>query len=102
MHKETCQKQPFHLKKMSQQQQSNSMKTRHSTILHFWNHDQRSPAATTPIAKTPKYNIMKIKQQVTIEDRARKGLPRKITVSDDIALDQCIRRNNEATSKELP
>jgi len=51
--------------------------------------------------RTVKYNIKKIKQQGTIEDRPRKGRPRKITVSDNKALGQWIRRNNEATSKEL-
>ena len=90
---------------MSQQQKSNSVKTRRLAILHFWNNDHRSPAAISRITKTPlrtvKYNIRKIKQQGTIEDRLREGRPRTITASDSIALGQWIRRNNEATSKEL-
>ena len=69
------------------------------------NNSHRSPAAISRITKTPlrtvKYNITKIKQQGTIEDRPRKGRSRKITGSDSIALGQWIRRNNEATSKEL-
>ena len=77
------------------------MKTRRSAILHCWNHDHRSPAAISRITKTPKYNVMKTKQQGTIEDRPRKGPPGKITASDSIALGQWVRRNNEATSKEL-
>ena len=105
MYKETCQKQLFHLKKMSRERKSNSMKTSRPAILHFWNNGQRSPAAIALITKTPlttvKYNIMKIKQQGTIEDQPRKGRPRKITASNSKALDRCIRRNNEATSKEL-
>ena len=76
---------------MSQQRKSNSMKTRCSAILHLWNNDQRSPAAISRITKTPlrtvKYNITKIKQQGTIEDRPRnKGRPRTITASDSIVL----------------
>ena len=57
---------------MSQQRKSNSMKTRCSAILHFWNNGQRSPAAISPITKTPKYNTTKIKQQRTIENRPGK------------------------------
>jgi len=90
---------------MSQQRKSNSMKTRRSAILHFWNSGQRSPTAISRITKIPlrtvKYNITKIKQQGTIEDRPRKGRPCKITASDSKAFGQRIRRNNEATSKEL-
>ena len=80
----------FPFDKMSQQQKSNSIQTRRSAILHFWNNGQRSPAAIFPITKsllrTVKYNITKIKQQDAIEDRARKGRPRKVTMSDNIAL----------------
>ena len=65
MYKETYQKHPFHLKKMSQQRKSNSWKTKRSAILHFWNNGHRSPAAISRITKTPlrtvKYNIRKIK-----------------------------------------
>ena len=90
---------------MSQQRKSNSLKTRRSAILHFWNNGHRSPTTISRITKTSlrtvKYNIRKIKQQGTIEDRPRKGRPRTIAASDSIALDQWIRRNNEATSKEL-
>ncbi|CAF1666614.1 unnamed protein product [Rotaria magnacalcarata] len=60
----------------------------------------RSPATIARITKIPirtvKYNIVKIKNQGTIEDR-----PRKVTANDDIALDQWIRRNNETKSQEL-
>ena len=68
VYKETCQKHPFHLKKMLQQRKSNSVKTRRSAILHFWDNGQRPPAAISRITKTPKYNIMMINQQGTIED----------------------------------
>ena len=94
MYKETCQKRPFHLKKMSQQQKSNSMETRRSAILHFQNNGQRSPAAISHITKTPRYNITKIKQQGIIEERPHKGRPRKITASGSITLGQWIWRNN--------
>ena len=84
---------------MSQQRKSNSMKTKRSAVLHFWNNGQRSPGAISYITKTPlravKYNITKIKQQGTIEDRSRnKGRSRKITVSGSIAFGQWIMRNN--------
>ena len=62
----------FPIEKMSQQRKSNSMKTRRSAILHFWNNGQRSPATISRIAKTPKYNITKIKRG-TIKDGPRKG-----------------------------
>ena len=48
----------------------------------------------TPL-RTLKYNITKVKQQGTVEDRPRKGRPRKITASQSIALGQSIRRNKE-------
>ena len=90
---------------MSQQRKSSSLKTRRSTILHFWNNGYRSPATISPITKTPlrtvKYNITRIKQQGTTEDRPREGRLRKVTASDSIARGQWIRRNNEATPKEL-
>ena len=90
---------------MSQQRKSNSLKTRRSAILHFWDNGHRSPAAMSRITKTPlrtvRYNIRKIKQQGTIEDRPRKGRPRTITASDSIGLGQWMKRNNEVISKEL-
>ena len=90
---------------MSQQRKSNSIKTRCSAIIHFWNNGHRSPAAISHIIntslRTVKYNIRKIKQQGTIEDRPSKGRPRMVTASDSIALGQWIKRNKEATSKEL-
>ncbi|CAF2242547.1 unnamed protein product [Rotaria magnacalcarata] len=76
------------------------MKTKRSTILHYWNNSHRSPATIARITKIPirtvKYNIVKIKNQGTIKDR-----PRKITANDDKALGQWIRQNNETTSQEL-
>ena len=105
MYKEICHKHPFHLKTISQQRNLNSTKTKRSAILHFWNNGQRSPAVISRITKTPvrtgKYNIKKIKEQGTIEDRSHNDRPRKITASDNKALGQWIRRNNEAVSKEL-
>ena len=66
VYKETYQKHPFHFKNMSQQRKSNSLKTKRSAILHFWNNGHRSPATISRITKTPlrtvKYNIRKIKQ----------------------------------------
>ncbi|CAF4782860.1 unnamed protein product [Rotaria socialis] len=81
---------------MSQQRNLSTMKTKRSTILHYWNNGHRSPATIARITKIPirtvKYNIIKIKNQGTIEDR-----PRKITGNDDkLALGQWIRRNNIA------
>ena len=95
MYKETCRKRPSYLqKRMSQQRKSNSRKTRHSAISHFRNNGQRSPAVISRLTKNPlrtvKYNITTTKQQVTIEDRARKGRPRKVTAKDSIALGQWI------------
>jgi transposase len=90
---------------MSQQRNPSSMKTKRSTILHFWNNGHRSPTKISRITKIPvrtvKYNIAKIKEQGTIEDRLRSGRPHKITASGSKALGQWIRRNNEATSTDL-
>ena len=76
MYKETCQKHPCYLKKISQQRKLNPMKTRRSAILHFQNDGHRSPAVVSRITKTllkiVKYNITKIKQQGTIKDRVVK------------------------------
>ena len=69
------------------------MKTNRSAILHFWQNGERSPAAIS--------RMTKIKQQGTIEDRPRQGRPRKISGTDNIALGQWIRRDNESTSKQL-
>ncbi|CAF3493660.1 unnamed protein product [Rotaria socialis] len=80
---------------MSQQRNLSTMKTKRSTILHYWNNGHRSPATIARVTKIPirtvKYNIVKIKNQGTIEDRRR-----KITANDDKALGQWIRRNNIA------
>ncbi|CAF4676483.1 unnamed protein product, partial [Rotaria socialis] len=79
----------------SQKRNLSTMKTKQSTILHYWNNSHRSPATIARITKIPirtvKYNIVKIKNQRTIEDR-----PRKITANDDKALGQWIRRDNIA------
>ena len=56
MYKETCHKHPFHLKEMSLQGKSNSMKTRCLVVLHLWNNGQRSSAAISRITKTPLNN----------------------------------------------
>ena len=80
-------------------------KMKRLTILHFWNNGERSPTKISRITKIPlgtvKYNISKIKQQGTTEDRSRSGRSRKLTVKDNKALGQWIRRNNETTTKEL-
>ncbi|CAM4920823.1 unnamed protein product [Rotaria socialis] len=85
---------------MSQQRNLSTMKTKRSTILHYWNNGHRSPTTIARITKIPsrtvKYNIIKIKNQGTIEDRSR-----KITENDDKALGQWIRRNNETKLQEL-
>ncbi|CAF4779595.1 unnamed protein product, partial [Rotaria socialis] len=85
---------------MSQQRNISTMKTKRSTILHYWNNSHRSPATIARITNIPirtvKHNIVKIKNQGIIEDRSR-----KITANDDKALGQWIRRNNETTSQEL-
>lgn len=90
---------------MPQQQNRSSLKTKRSTILHYWNNGYRSPTTIARMAKIPlgtvKYNIIKIKDQGTIEDRPRSGRPRKLGTNDNIALGQWIRRDNETTSKEL-
>ncbi len=90
---------------MHHQRNISSLNTRRSTILHYWNHGHRSPATIANITKIPirtvKYNIAKIKEQGTIEDRPRTGRPRKINGNDSKALAQWIRRNNESTSNEL-
>ena len=50
----------------------------------------------TSYKQDSKYNITKIKQQGTIEDRPYKGRLRKITANDSMAAGQSIRQNNEA------
>ena len=54
-----------------------SKKMKRLTILHFWNNGERSPTKISRITKTPlgtvKYNISKIKQQGTTDDRSRSG-----------------------------
>jgi len=53
------------------------MKTKRSAILHFWQNGERSPAVISCMPKisipTVNYNIKKIKEQGTIEDRPRQG-----------------------------
>ena len=57
-----------------------SKKMKRLTILHFWNNGERFPTKISRITKIPlgtvKYNISKIKQQGTTEDRSRSGRPR--------------------------
>jgi len=90
---------------MSRQRKSYSLKARRAAILHFWNNGERLPSAISRITKIPlrtvKYNIKKIQQQGTIEDRPHQGRPRKITLNHSKAIGQWIQRNNELTSKEL-
>ena len=67
-----------------------SKKMKRLTILHFWNNGKRSPTKISRITKIPlgtvKYNISKIKQQGTTEDRSRNGRPRKLTGKNNKAL----------------
>lgn len=90
---------------MTRKQNLTARKTKRSTILHFWNNGERSPKAISRITKIPlgtvKYNIAKIKQQGTIEERPRSGRPHTLTINDNKALGQWIRRNNETTTQEL-
>ena len=101
MYKEIYQKHLYHLKKNVATTKTEFNKNKAFSYLLFANNGQRSPAAISRITKTPKYNITKIKQQGEIEDRPSKSRPCKVTASDSRALGQWIRRNNEATSKEL-
>jgi transposase len=77
---------------MHHQRNISSLKTRRSAILHYWNYGHRSAATIANITKIPirtvKYNIAKIKEQGTIEDRPRIGRPRKINGNDSKALAQ--------------
>ena len=67
-----------------------SKKMKRLTILHFWNNGERSPTKISRITKIPlgtvKYNISKIKQQGTTEDRSRNDRPRKLTGKNNKAL----------------
>lgn len=90
---------------MTRRRSLTSRETKRLTILHFWNNGERSPTTISRITKislgTVKYNIVKIKQQGTTEERPRSGRPRKLNPNDNKALGQWIRRNNETTAKEL-
>lgn len=81
------------------------MKTRGSTISHYWHNGHRSCATIAHITKVPirtvKYNIAKIKEQGAVEGGSRTDQLRKINGNDSKALGQWIRRNNEITSNEL-
>ena len=81
------------------------MKAERSAVLHFCNNGQRAPGSinciTKTLVRTVKKNIMKTTQQGTIENRPRKVRSLKFIASDSMALSQWIRRNNEATSKQL-
>ena len=87
------------------QRNLNSRKTKHSTILHFWNSGERSATTNSPTTKislrTVKYNIAKTKQQGRVEDRSRSDRPCKLTINDNEALSQWIQRNKQITTKEL-
>ena len=90
---------------MTRQRNLTSRKTKRSTILHFWNNEERPTTTISRITKillrTVKYNIAKIKQQSRIEDRPRSDRPRQLTINDRKALSQWIRDNKEITTKEL-
>jgi hypothetical protein len=62
------------------------MKTKRSTILHFWNNGHTSPATIALLTEIPvgavKYNIAKIKEQGIIEDRTQSGCPLKLTTNE--------------------
>ena len=83
---------------MLRQRNSTSPKTKRLTILHYWNNGHRSSATIARLAKilvrTVKYNIAKIKEQGTIENRHSSGRPRNLAAGADKALDQWIRRDN--------
>ena len=77
---------------MTRQRHLTSRKMKHSTLLHFWNNEERSATTISRTTKssfrTVKYNIAKIKQQGRVEDRPRSGRPRKLTVNDNEVLSQ--------------
>jgi transposase len=78
---------------------------RRSVILHFWEQDYRNAAEIARLTKISeravRYNIVKIKEQGSVEHRSGKGRLRKINLSSSIAIGQWIRRNNEITTKEI-
>ena len=90
---------------MTRQRNLNSRKMKHSTILHFWNNEERSVTTisrTTKISfRIAKYNIANIKQQGRVEDRPRSGRPRKLIINDNKTLSQWIQCNKQVTTKEL-
>ena len=77
---------------MTRQRKLTSRKPSRSAILYFWDNDEPSPTTTSCITKillqAVKYNIVKIKQQDTTEDRPRSDRSRRLTINDHEALDQ--------------
>ena len=90
---------------MPRKQSAINNKTKRSAILHFWNKGERSPTKIATLTKihisTVKYNIAKIKEQGTIEDRPRSDRPCKLGKDENIVLGQWLRRNSETTTNEL-
>ena len=90
---------------MTQTRKSSSLTIRRSVILHYWNNGHRSASDIAHLTKIPirtvRYNIAKIKDRGTVEDRPRIGRPRKIKSVDSKAIGQWIRREKDITAKEM-
>ena len=82
MYKETCQKHFFPFEKNIATTKIEFNENKAFSYFTLWNNGQRSHLTKTPLRTV----IMKIKQRGTIEDRVCKDRPRKITVSNSMAL----------------
>ncbi|CAM4989109.1 unnamed protein product, partial [Rotaria socialis] len=81
------------------------LSTHRSVILHYYNLGHRCAAEIARQTKIPvltvRYNLVKIKKEGGVEHRRGNGRPRKITLEDNRAIGQWIRRNNEITAQEI-
>ncbi|CAF1112995.1 unnamed protein product [Didymodactylos carnosus] len=84
---------------------TNSLKSHHISVLHYWNIGSRSARkihrATEIPLSTISYQLKKLKAQGSLQYRAGNGRKRKIDAKCSRALGQFIRRNNEVTLHEL-
>ena len=91
--------------KMTPKVKHNYQSTHRSVILHYYNLGHRCAAEIARQTKIPvrtiRYNLTKIRKECSIEHRHGNDRRRKISIKDDIAIDQWTRRNNEIADKEI-
>lgn len=86
-------------------QRTNTLSINRTVILHYWNQGHRCAAEVARLTgipvRTVQFNMVKLREQGSVDHRGANGRSRKITAEDSRAMAQWIRRKKDLTTAEI-